>query len=435
MKLTVFQSDKGDALLLESGNKRALIDGGMRRTYSKHVAPALGRIRESGKHLDWVCVTHTDQDHISGVLQLLDDLVEWRVYDYQRSVGNKKAKRPKAPRPPEIKKIWHNAFHEQIGKNAGAIADMLAATAAVFGTSSNPRLLEYAQTHQELGLSISEAIQLSRRISADQLRIPLNPEAAGKLIMVRTAQPTLVLGPLKFSVIGPFEEDLRRYRTEWNQWLDKSEATLRRLAERAERDKERLGLDDHAALTHPLEDAARGLAQSLVARSTELGNREKVTKPNLASIMTLVEEGSKKLLLTGDGHWQDILKGLKHHRKFDSKGRIHLNALKVQHHGSEHNIRKDFTNVVTADHYIFCGNGKHENPDLRVVELIINSRTRPRDSRSFKLWFNCRDSQAPDKSTKAHMREVEALVSKAKKKLGTRLDAAFLERGSFEIAI
>ncbi len=52
MKLTVFQSDKGDCLMLESGGKRMLIDGGMRDSYTRHVAPTLSELGKNGEKLD-----------------------------------------------------------------------------------------------------------------------------------------------------------------------------------------------------------------------------------------------------------------------------------------------------------------------------------------------------------------------------------------------
>jgi metal-dependent hydrolase (beta-lactamase superfamily II) len=133
MKLRVFRSDKGDCLLITSasGKHRVLVDGGMQSSYTQHVAPALGKLSKAKQQLDVVYVSHIDDDHISGVLKMMDDLMAWRVFDFQSKNGNAHVKKPRSPRPPEIKKIWHNAFHELLGDNVGAIADMLAASSAV----------------------------------------------------------------------------------------------------------------------------------------------------------------------------------------------------------------------------------------------------------------------------------------------------------------
>ena len=53
MKLTVFQSDKGDCLLITSQDgKHILADGGMRASYKAHVARVLIKLHEDGGSLD-----------------------------------------------------------------------------------------------------------------------------------------------------------------------------------------------------------------------------------------------------------------------------------------------------------------------------------------------------------------------------------------------
>jgi beta-lactamase superfamily II metal-dependent hydrolase len=133
-------------------------------------------------------------------------------------------------------------------------------------------------------------------------------------------------------------------------------------------------------------EEAKQLGAAELALAKELGNRKKVTTPNLASLMFLAEEQGQKILLTGDGHWEDIIKGLEHHQAFDGNDKLHVDVLKVQHHGAEHNIAKGFCERVTADRYVFCGNGEHANPDLDVLDLIFNHMNN--DQRSFALLFN-----------------------------------------------
>ena len=118
--------------------------------------------------------------------------------------------------------------------------------------------------------------------------------------------------------------------------------------------------------------------------------------------MLLAEEGGNTVLLTGDGHGDDIIKGLRLHNLITDQQGIHVDVLKVQHHGSEFNLDAEFCRWVTADHYIFCGNGAHHNPDKRVIEAIVESRVglTAADSKSlevnrpFKLWFNSSETAA-----------------------------------------
>jgi beta-lactamase superfamily II metal-dependent hydrolase len=421
MKLTVFQSDKGDCLLLTSADQKCiLVDGGMSSSYTRHVAPSLSRLEA----LDLVYLSHIDQDHIAGILNLMDNVVAWRVHDMQLASGNTHHPKPKVPRPPEVRAIWHNAFHEQIGDNAGPVADMLAATSTALSAANTTAIKELAIAHQSLATSVAEAIRLSRRVGDRQLGIPLNQEFGGKLMFVKDGQPILELGSLTIHVIGPFEEDLRNLRRDWNDWLRKNRARLEDIRRKARKDEESLGLSE-----------ADRLVRSTISLAESLGRRKEVTPPNLASLMLFVEEEDKTLLLTGDGHADDILKGLETQGKLDGAGRIHVNALKVQHHGSEHNIHRDFCDRVTADHYVFCGNGEHKNPDPQVVELIVRSRLEGGDRRRFKLWFNSSEAATENHADKVHMRKVERLTRQLEKNSGGKLQSFFLTGSKFTLTI
>lgn len=417
MKITIFQSEKGDCLLLETDDgKLILTDGGMRPSYQKHVAPALGRLREANRALDLVYLSHIDQDHIAGVLKLMDDLVAWRVYDHQKRIGNPRAKKPDGLRPPEVRAIWHNAFHEQVGKNHGPIGDMLAASASILAAAHTPDLRARAEEHEELALSQWEAMQLARRVGAGQLGIPLNREFGGKLIFVRPGANRLRLGRLSIEVIGPFAADLEKLRKEWNDWLEENTARIEELRRRSAMTEDELGND------------VPQLLRGMQLAAEVFGDRRRVTTPNLASLMLYLEEPGangrpKRYVFTGDGHQDDILKGLKRAGKLDQQGGagLHVDVLKGQHHGSENNWDAAFARAVTADHYVFCGNGEHENPNLGVLKLVLNSRIGPASQRSrnaetdrpFTFWFSSNSEVVDDAEARAHMRKVERLMADA----------------------
>ena len=138
MKLTVFQSHKGDCLLLEGSDAfRMLVDGGMVGSFKDHAIPALADLNDAGQDLDLVYLSHIDEDHISGVLELMNVLVDWEVFDFQHDVqNNTDFRKPRVRRPPKPKAIWHNAFHEQVDANRGDVAQLLAASAASFGAAA-----------------------------------------------------------------------------------------------------------------------------------------------------------------------------------------------------------------------------------------------------------------------------------------------------------
>lgn len=384
------------------------------------MAGAISRLSE----IDVVYVSHIDQDHIAGILQMMDDAVAWRVHDFQRASGNTRHPKPKAPRPPKVGAIWHNSFHDQIGRNAGEITDMLAATAAILSASTQRGLLETAEMHRNLATSVEEAVRLSRRISPEQLGVPLNPQYGGRLMLLDGRGPFSV-GSLRFTLIGPAKRDLEVLRKEWNAWLRTHKERVRELRRRAQDDERSLDVDAADRVVRPLEIQAE-----------ELGNRGKVTAPNLASLMFLVEEGPTTVLLTGDGHGEDIVSGLERRQRLNG-GHLHVSVLKVQHHGSEHNIDRAFCDRITADHYLFCGNGAHENPDARVVELIVRSRLDGAGpDRPFTLWFNSSSRVEGQQKHQEHMAAVERLVKQLQAG-NSRVRSRFMpaNRSSVEITL
>jgi hypothetical protein len=363
MKLTVFQSADGDCLLLESGDgKRMLIDGGRSASYRAHAASVLATLPV----LDVLCVSHIDEDHIGGVLTLMDDAFAWRVHEKHPPGDGHRP--PSEPKPPPVHDLWHNGFGDQLGGNARKIADVLVASAGRLDFGAEPW---EAARYRLLATSVPQGIELSERV--DQLEFPHNQAFGGKLALVRDgAAPPLRLGSVDLTVIGPFERDLDILRGKWEAWLRSHEDDVRKLRERMREDVASLSNGD-----------VQGFRSALAAQADDLGNRKKVTAPNLASLMLFAREGGKTVLLTGDGHADDILRGLDH---AGVAGDIHVNVLKVQHHGAEFNMTPDFSRRVKADHYVFCGNGAHENPDVRVLKLILDNRA---GGDKFKFWFNC----------------------------------------------
>lgn len=381
---------------------------------------------------------------------MLEDIVLWRVHKHKLAAG-KPTSKPKFGEPPVVSRIWHNSFKALAEDNTGEIATMLASRANSLTSSTNLAALKLAAAYRNIANSIPEAIKVSRRIASDQLNIPLNGEFGKRFAMVR-ANEAISLKPgstLSIRVIGPFQKDLDDLRTYWNKWLEdtKNENSLKRLKDWLD--------DNEGALPSP------GLGQSI---DDEIGKRNKVTTPNLASLMLLLEEPGAngnviKVIMTGDGHHDDVLAGLSHHGRLADGGGLHVDVLKIQHHGSEHNLNRAFVKRITADHYIFCANGEHENPDLRILEVLLNSRLGPDDELSgnpeagqpFTIWLNCsshflkKQIAAREASGKPvseelqkaleHFLLVEKALADAKAASGGRLKLRYLKSKPLELQI
>ena len=340
--LDVRRARKGDCLLLHYGTQDqpglALIDGGPKQVYDPHLRPRLLEIREARQlddqrplRVDLLMVSHVDDDHIQGILDLTRELGQAAGAPFVK-----------------IARLWHNSFDEVIDKVPKELTEKITAqfgAAAVEGAFPEEAAAELdsddpavaADTMKVLA-SIPQGHRLRR--DAQAMDIPPNPESDGRLILAR-AQPVALPRGLTLTVAGPMQPELEALRKQHNEWL-------KRLREE--------GLTPKEALA------------AYVDRSV----------PNLSSLVVLAEAGGKTMLLTGDARGDKVLKGLEQVGRLQKGKTLHVDVLKVPHHGSARNVAAGFFERVTADHYVFSGNGEHGNPERATLEMLLDARgTKP----------------------------------------------------------
>lgn len=434
MRIQVFHVGDGDCLLLscpetdDAGtvvDHHILVDGGRKTQFKEHARDTIYEHDE----LDVVYVSHIDDDHISGVVALMEDVVTWRVHDHKTAQG-RSSRTPSFPRPPEIGEVWHNALFELVGDDLEPqIPGALSAMAGILTGSEDAAQREVATSLDNLATGERSSMELSRRISPAQLDIKTN-RPRNKLMKVGNARHRIV-GPFMIEEIGPTEEALDDLRKKWRTWLSDNRDAVLKLQAKMIDDEERLTASSIA-----------GSAPQVVA-SLGAGS---ITAPNLASLMLLVKDRSSgsRILLTGDGSSDDVLAGLDFHGRLDSDGQIHVEVLKVQHHGASANVTEDFVARVTADNYVFCGNGAHHNPELDVVGAMALARLGAAGAapvgplRPFTFWFSSRhDSPGLSTARVDHMNAVEKLVAEIKQNHDPddRFSFEFLAEGHFELTI
>lgn len=315
LRLRVVQAEFGDCLILEFGTSAApryvLIDGGPDTIYARHLRPELGAIRAGGGTLDLAILSHVDNDHAIGLLDFLAELRQ------QRDNG--------APETIAVQALWHNAFSRTIGSGT-AIQGRLAALLAGAGS---------VMTAAGMALrGIAEGAQL--RAAAAALDLPVNAGFPGDLVLVGAATARTVIDNLTLRVVGPAQANLDELKAQWLEWLD----------------------------TH--EEGVASGDPFLMANADR-------SVPNLSSIMVLAEAHGKRILLTGDGRSDHLLDGLAQAGALDGQERLHVDVLKLPHHGSDRNITKKFFKKVTADRYVASANGKDGNPDLATLIWIVEA--------------------------------------------------------------
>lgn len=323
LNLHIVQAEQGDCLILEYGApsdpRYMLIDGGPDTIYEEHLRGVLQGIRDAGRKLDLVVLSHVDDDHVHGLLDLMAELQE------QRDSGT--------PETVTSDELWHNTFSQTIGSDVETRFRMLVER----GGATRQAMIRSDKTDRSIrqgdGLT-----QLARGV-----QIPINGEfAPHHLISTDQAPEPIELGNLSLRIVGPTKENLEKLRQEWLDWLE-------------EHDQRMLVRDPMAA-----ERAARKADDSV---------------PNLSSIMILAEAGGKTILLTGDGRHDHLLEGLSQASLLSPEGNLHVDVLKVPHHGSKRNVTKKFFETVTADKYVISANGMHDNPDLDTLRWIVEAAT------------------------------------------------------------
>ena len=436
MKLHVFNAADGDCLLAESNDDHwLLIDGGRSGTFQEHVAGSLELLADRDVQIDAVCVSHIDADHITGVIAMLDLLLRRRVHDFHTNGGNPDHPAP-THRMPDVLAIWHNGFEAQLGVSAGRIADTLATMSTVLGAATQrPGFAEEGLRQSLLVQSKRQSVDLSLT-GLDVLGIPINGATSDPPPLV-AGGPASPLGSMTAHVIGPQQADLDALQRKFVAWLDDHEDVVRDLEEEARRASRDL-TDDIDALLRPLETIA-----------ASLGSRSSVTVPNLASIMLLLEEDGSRMVLTGDGHALNVVDGLEQAGLLVDGSGLHVDVLKIPHHGSEHNIghekkhpfiKSEFLRRVTADHYVFCGDGSHGNPEHVIVKAVIDSRLgrvgirsdNPEVGRPFKVWFTAHP-RLLEGADAAHMDQIRDYVTRRARRHTGTLFSEFLEAASFTI--
>jgi hypothetical protein len=330
--LEALSAKHGDSLLLHYGKPAApkliVIDGGPAGVYRASLRPRLTELKDSRSpnaplKIRMLMVSHLDDDHINGVLAFLDDLVEKQNNEEEV--------------PYDITTLWHNSFDDIIGNESD---ELLAALSAAIADNSSGKAASAGIPLSSAGSALAASVPQGRdvRNNAGLLALSINDPFGTLVAVPGKGKKTISLGDgLKFTVLGPVEERIEKLQEEWNEVLKKK------------------GLATNAK--------GKSIAAAFVDESVF----------NLSSIAVLAEAGKKTMLLTGDSRGDDIMKALQSSGMLKS-GSIHVDLLKLPHHGSDRNVATEFFRTVTADHYVCSADGRFGNPEISTLQMISEAR-------------------------------------------------------------
>lgn len=222
--------------------------------------------------------------------------------------------------PAVIKRFWHNSFKDITGTEPAAMGTITA--------SSDAGVFPEVAGSDGRGSHVLASIGQGSRLAANLVTLGLDRNRPFNDTLILQGKATEIEG-MSFRILGPDVARLTALQTKWNPDLD------------------------------PAEIAA------FADRSIS----------NLASMVILAEFGGKSILLTGDARGDDIMEWLGDAGLLEEGGPpFHVDILKMPHHGSDRNVAPEFFERVTAETYLYCANGHHNNPDAPTFAMMREAR-------------------------------------------------------------
>jgi hypothetical protein len=151
-----------------------------------------------------VVLSHIDNDHIIGLLDLLEEIKEQREKRTRELV--------------KISELWHNSFKDllQIDEDPNTFLTNC------FTTLNFRTKEEQKKTVSSITSIIMKGFQQATDLTslANLLKIPINAEF-DKLVLVENVPKIIKFKDITLRILGPTKKNLDKLREEWQDWLNK----------------------------------------------------------------------------------------------------------------------------------------------------------------------------------------------------------------------
>lgn len=350
--LEILQAHHGDCLLLHYGTETKpqliVIDGGPKDIYADFLRPRLIKIKDGRSPNDplpiaMVMVSHLDDDHLNGIVELIAELRDAKDNNEKASF--------------RVSNIWMNTFDDIMGNvQLPKISSIPASVSSVNVDNLGLKGMQDADGDVKAVIATTaqgiEVRNAARKLSIEQ-NFPFKAKQGLAKIVRGDIDESVVKvdSNLTLTVLSPGEKRLQSLQKQWDK-------DLKTLKDSGEFD---------------------AIPASVVAFDT--------SPFNVSSIICLAEVGNKRMLLMGDGRSDDAIKGLEAKGLLAPGGTINFDVVKLPHHGSKRNIREDFLQRVTAKNWVISADGSNDNPDDLVLDFIANN------IKQSNLWITNRDGK------------------------------------------
>ena len=357
VRVKTFQSGCGDCIFFiiegEDGRFVIMIDCGLFTTEIKDYIT-----NDLGNHIDLLIVTHIDADHILGVRDMLETLLEL-----------------------QIEELWFNSYPRS-EENECLLTDKEKAVLERL-YASKPTVMDIvnAKVSAKQAVTLSEAIlnhQYAKnswkreRIDTDKEVYPIKDGRYGTINILSPNKKQLKVIDEKFKSL--FFEFFHKEHP--NVPLEKDD-TLFELLQLIANEQERQDLYTGEKVAY------QQLSKELLLESTT-HKVSKSSEANEASIAFVWEYGEHKILFLGDAAPKIVAESVK--GRYGEKVTL-FDTVKVSHHGSAHGTNNKLMSLVEAQDFFFSGGEEDTRPHIDAIARII---TRPLQNGTEKrmLHFN-----------------------------------------------
>lgn len=155
-------------------------------------------------------------------------------------------------------------------------------------------------------------------------------------------------------------------------------------------------VDEHGLADDPDTDEqvsyGRTLKDSQKSLKTLADEKHKAntTFMNKTSISFILYTEGKGIMMLGDADINDVVKKLTD-MGYSKENPIHLDLIKLSHHGSKGNINKEFLEIIDCNDFLFTtngGTGGAYHPDRKTIALIKNNQDKKSSEKKTTLRFN-----------------------------------------------
>lgn len=356
LSIKLFPAEYGDCIMVSIGDENyynLLIDGGLTKTYKEYLESELQHIKALGQKINLMVCTHIDNDHICGLVQVL-----------QKSNAD------------FIEDVWYNGFLQVVESKFYSQKDNVY-------TDRDNKILEtiisqgtVSDMEQEVG--INEGMSLG--VLIEEGKIPLNRITEGQAVCAELIKSRSEIAKNIFiTVLGPSKSNIIELEEHWKNDMVSKNYMFR--------------VSDKIKLTEAFEYQLERIKAIYASERFKISENEDLEKyigdlteidesvVNRSSISFILEYDNKKYLFLGDAVINEIvLKNIENIVGF----KYRFSAIKLPHHGSRYNITHDFISRYTADEYYCLTNSKkYGHPDLEVLAAILC-----KDTQFKKLVFN-----------------------------------------------